>query len=920
MSEDYNLPGKPLRLHEFDFIEFAKELYDKNIKFTDGRRVGEVVINGVPQFIGLSEAQKEVVDSEARFKVLAAGRRFGKCQDIDSTIQLSDGSVRRIGDLIGETVEINAMDESYNYVKTTATVHYNAEVPVYKIKTKYGSELVRTGNHPLYTSLGWGSIDTGELKLGTRIAFPTNNPNVGTGTFDKDQLALLALILGDGCVSGNNFKFTIEKSRTEAIKDFERLLTKKFTRYNYEDRNTYEYSLSKYEPVFQLIKGNGLVGTNSYTKFIPEFVFTLDKEHISHFLSYLFFTDGWNYKRGSKCSVGYCTASRELALGIRTLLQRVGIISSIRVKTLKSGQYNGNEYYTIDILNNGEVNKFENRVGIKHKPNIYSGGTNSFNSQVETMPIEFSKHFSNKLRDKVSFHKQETTLGRVRPDRAVSKNKMISYCEMYPEHFSKEREILESDLYWDEIVSIEYLGERHTAHLDVPKYHNYVNEAIEHNSKLCVLLALAALMQPNRLVILVGPEHAHVEKVFKELYYIVVRQLKLANKGDGDSIVRNTKGDYVIQTKWGSRVEGKSGTNPDSLAGDAVDLYIFDEAGLEENLENLWGIARPALSDNKGSAVFISSPRGRNDFYRLFKLGQKGIGQTKGWIPINNDNMTDWASWSFPSHTNPFIPADEYEIAKREAIEKGRYEQFKQEWDADFDAVTDVAFPEFRAFKKKEDDNGNQLRIPYHVQHYKFDANNGPWFAACDFNIARPASTVYLQIDRFNNIIIFDELFRPNTDAKLQAQFILEKQQQLGVPYTQVIGDVSGSFSRAGVNEFTLMEGVLGHTPFGVKQGRDTGNHLLHQFLAVPLLDKNGQLVPDENGQPEVFPKLFISSNCVETIHAFEAAKRRMSNDGSIKDDYKEFKTGHEGLLDAIRYALVAIFKEKQGMRVLRGL
>ena len=78
MSEDYNLPGKPLRLHEFDLIEFARELYDKNVKFTDGRRVGEVVIDGVPQFIGLSEAQKEVVDSEARFKVLAAGRRFGK--------------------------------------------------------------------------------------------------------------------------------------------------------------------------------------------------------------------------------------------------------------------------------------------------------------------------------------------------------------------------------------------------------------------------------------------------------------------------------------------------------------------------------------------------------------------------------------------------------------------------------------------------------------------------------------------------------------------------------------------------------------------------------------------------------------------------------------------------------------------------
>ena len=437
----------------------------------------------------------------------------------------------------------------------------------------------------------------------------------------------------------------------------------------------------------------------------------------------------------------------------------------------------------------------------------------------------------------------------------------------------------------------------------------------------CVLLALAALFQPDRLVIIVAPEHTHVEKVFKELYHILVTQLGLANKGANDgTIARNTKGDYVIQLKNGSRVEGKSGTNPDSLAGDAVDLYIFDEAAVEPNLDNLWGLARPALSDKKGSAIFISSPRGRNDFYRLYKLGQKGIGQSKGLIPIQGDDMTSWASWTFPSYSNPFIPREEYEDEKRTSIERGKYEHFKQEWDADFDAVTDVAFPEFRAFKRVKDDKGNESTVPYHVQNYNFDARNGPWFAACDFNIARPASTVYLQIDRNQNIIIFDELFRPSTDAKLQAQFILEKQEQLGVPYTQVIGDVSGSFSRAGVNEFTLMENVLGHAPYGVRQGRDTGNHYLHQMLAMPFLDKDGHLIMDEYNQPETYPKLFVASNCVETIHAFEAAKRKMGKDGSIKDDYTEFKTGHEGLLDAIRYALVAIFKEKQGMQVFRGL
>lgn len=445
-------------------------------------------------------------------------------------------------------------------------------------------------------------------------------------------------------------------------------------------------------------------------------------------------------------------------------------------------------------------------------------------------------------------------------------------------------------------------------------------------TKLAALLVLAALLQPNRLIILVGPEHTHVEKVFKELISIVVTQLKLVTKGANDgTIVRNTKGDYVLQLKNGSKVEGKSGTNPNSLAGDAVDLYVFDEAALEDNLAHLWSIARPALSDNKGSAVFISSPRGRNDFYKLFKLGELGRRQRQGLAQIiqkgeESNDMTDWESWAYPSSLNPFIPPEEYYTAKREALMKGEYEKFKQEWDADFNAVTDVAFPEFRAFVITKKDSEKPIQTPYHVQDYRFDPRNGPWFASCDFNLAKPASTVYLQIDVNNNVIIFDELFRPQTDAKLQAQFILEKQEQLGVPYTMVFGDRAGGFQRSGVNEFTLMEGVLGHSPYAEYQGRETGNHLLHQYLAVPILDKFGGLVMDEFGNPQTFPKLFIASHCHETIHAFEAAKRTTGKNGASKDDYSEFKTGHEGLLDAIRYALVCIFKPRNGMQVIKGI
>jgi hypothetical protein len=146
--------------------------------------------------------------------------------------------------------------------------------------------------------------------------------------------------------------------------------------------------------------------------------------------------------------------------------------------------------------------------------------------------------------------------------------------------------------------------------------------------------------------------------------------------------------------------------------------------------------------------------------------------------------------------------------------------------------------------------------------------------------------------------MIFDELFRPNTTAYMQAEFILEKCKDKGVRYADVIGDVSGSFATAkGMNEFNQFTSVLGHEPVGLRQGRETGNHLIHEWLAYPVIDMNGELVKTDDGEPKTYPKLFVASHCVETIYALETAKKKTAKDGTIKQDYSEVPTGHEGLL-----------------------
>jgi len=439
---------------------------------------------------------------------------------------------------------------------------------------------------------------------------------------------------------------------------------------------------------------------------------------------------------------------------------------------------------------------------------------------------------------------------------------------------------------------------------------------------VAVLVALAALFQPNRRIWIVGPEYTHVEKVFQELYYILVVQLKVAGKDVRNSAARKSKGDYYIELPWGSIVEGKSGTNPDSMAGEALDLVIFDEAGLEENLDTIWGqMLRPTLGDKQGSALFISTVRGKNDFYKLYKLGELGRRQEEGYVKIENKakDFREWASWRMPTYINPFIPKSEYESAKKEALMKGKYLLFRQEYDADFDSVSDATFPEFKATIPDKEDPSKSY--PHHVQDYRFNPQFGPWFAACDFNVARPASTIYVQVDPNGNIMIFDEMFKSDTNAFMQAEYIREKCEELGYMYADVIGDFSGSFSTSkGMNEFDHFENVLGHPPVGIRQGRETGNHLIHEWLEYPVIDKEGHLVKKEDGEPETFPKMFVASHCVETIHALETAKRKITSNGTVKEDYKEFKTGHEGLIDSLRYLMVYLFKEKSKAKVQNGV
>ena len=108
----------------------------------------------------------------------------------------------------------------------------------------------------------------------------------------------------------------------------------------------------------------------------------------------------------------------------------------------------------------------------------------------------------------------------------------------------------------------------------------------------------------------------------------------------------------TVTLPGGGMVQVRSADNPDSLRGEGLDFLVMDECAFIK--EDAWAEAlRPALSDRLGKALFISTPSGRNWFWRLY---QKGLDNANG--------CGDWRSWRFPTGANPFIAPREIEAAR----------------------------------------------------------------------------------------------------------------------------------------------------------------------------------------------------------------------------------------------------------------
>ena len=133
-------------------------------------------------------------------------------------------------------------------------------------------------------------------------------------------------------------------------------------------------------------------------------------------------------------------------------------------------------------------------------------------------------------------------------------------------------------------------------------------------------------------------------------------------------VAKDNAKDKVIELTNGSSIRMGSVNQVDSCVGRSYDLIIFDEAALADGKEAFNVALRPTLDKDNSKALFISTPRGKSNWFAEFF--------NRGF----SDEFPEWASVRATYKDNPRMSESDVTEARKSMSEA----EFKQEYEADF--------------------------------------------------------------------------------------------------------------------------------------------------------------------------------------------------------------------------------------------
>jgi len=136
---------------------------------------------------------------------------------------------------------------------------------------------------------------------------------------------------------------------------------------------------------------------------------------------------------------------------------------------------------------------------------------------------------------------------------------------------------------------------------------------------------------------------------------------------DMNWVHKTNESDLTIHLKNNSRISLRGADNFENLRGIGLDFLIMDEFAFID--ERAWTtVLRPTLSDRNGSALFITTPIGKNWAYDLYQRGE-------------DVNEHQWESFSYTTLQGGNVAPEEIEAARHELDERTFRQEYEASWE-----------------------------------------------------------------------------------------------------------------------------------------------------------------------------------------------------------------------------------------------
>lgn len=318
------------------------------------------------------------------------------------------------------------------------------------------------------------------------------------------------------------------------------------------------------------------------------------------------------------------------------------------------------------------------------------------------------------------------------------------------------------------------------------------------------------------------------------------RPLFLSNEPLVDkSLIKSiNKTDMIVELVNGARIMFASTENLQALRGLTLNSVYCDEAAFMP-LDDVLEVIEPIISARQGRIVLISTPKGKNAFYRYLMKGLKNspffVRGFRSWLISIEDDIV-------------VIPNKQARIERAKAVLSGP--RYAQEYLSSFDALEGIVYKEYH---DQLNQSNQQLVLVDPITK-----KNKALYIGLDLNVAKMTAVVAQEfvdpITKIREVHVVDELVQTNTNTAKMVEAINRKYGQFK-GRIWVCPDATGRARKTAATETDIQ--ILERAGFKILANK------INPMIADRVNTVNNAFCAANGSR-----RLYIAPHCKETIHS----------------------------------------------------